>query len=406
MSRYVYIAVLVLAGETVFGLPFATARFFRPTMLEVFGFSNTQLGDLFAVYGITAMLCYFPGGAVADRYSARTLLATSLIATGLGGLYMATIPGAMGMAVLYGFWGVTTIFLFWGALIRATREWGGGTEQGMAFGLLEGGRGAVAAIVASMLVGVLAFYMPDDAALATDAERLAGFRMVILGYSAITIAVGVLAWMLVPTPEEPGPRRAKILPNMRLVLGSPIIWAQAAIVVCAYCIYKAADYYSLYLVVVMGMDEVEGARVASWGAYIRPSRRPFRRNAIDRGYFRCVDAGLHRAVSGCSRKHSSIAHLSEPGTERYRCICVTRHLFRTAAGDANAAPHYRRCRRHGVCGGFYAGNFLCANRRPHPGCNARRRRFSWLVCTTYGDRRHWRRGRCNIELAQAQQEGR
>ena len=109
-------------------------------MLEVFGFSNTQLGDLFAVYGITAMLCYFPGGAVADRYSARTLLATSLIATGLGGLYMATIPGAMGMAVLYGFWGVTTIFLFWGALIRATREWGGGTEEGMAFGLLEGGR--------------------------------------------------------------------------------------------------------------------------------------------------------------------------------------------------------------------------------------------------------------------------
>jgi sugar phosphate permease len=269
VSRYVYIAVLVLAGETVFGLPFATARFFRPTMLEVFGFSNTQLGDLFAVYGITAMLCYFPGGAVADRYSARTLLATSLIATGLGGLYMATIPGAMGMAVLYGFWGVTTIFLFWGALIRATREWGGGTEQGMAFGLLEGGRGAVAAVVASMLVGVLAFYMPNDAAQATAAERLAGFRMVILGYSAITIAVGVLAWMLVSPPEEPGARRAKILPNMRLVLGSPVIWAQAAIVVCAYCIYKAADYYSLYLVVVMGMDEVEGARVASWGAYIR-----------------------------------------------------------------------------------------------------------------------------------------
>ena len=61
-------------------------------MLEVFGFSNTQLGDLFAVYGITAMLCYFPGGAVADRYSARTLLATSLIATGLGGLVSASHP--------------------------------------------------------------------------------------------------------------------------------------------------------------------------------------------------------------------------------------------------------------------------------------------------------------------------
>ncbi len=125
MSRYLYIAALVVAGEMIFGLPFHTSRFFRPTLLEVFGFTNTQLGDLFAVYGITAMVSYFPGGAIADRFSARFLLTASLVATGCGGLYMATIPGARQMAVLYGFWGITTIFLFWGALIRATREWGG-----------------------------------------------------------------------------------------------------------------------------------------------------------------------------------------------------------------------------------------------------------------------------------------
>lgn len=41
--------VLVLAGEMIFGLPFHTARFFRPTLLDAFGFSNTQLGDVFAV---------------------------------------------------------------------------------------------------------------------------------------------------------------------------------------------------------------------------------------------------------------------------------------------------------------------------------------------------------------------
>ena len=58
MSRYLFIVVLVLAGEMVFGLPFHTARYFRPTLLEVFGFTNTQLGDLFALYGIAAMLGY------------------------------------------------------------------------------------------------------------------------------------------------------------------------------------------------------------------------------------------------------------------------------------------------------------------------------------------------------------
>ena len=137
---------LVIAGELVFALPFNFPRFFRPSMLEAFGFTNTQLGDLFAVYGVTAMIAYFPGGALADHFSARTLMAGSLFATAAGGLYMSTFPGAVQMALLYGYWGFTTIFLFWGALIRATREWGGNSSQGVAFGILDGGRGVVAAL--------------------------------------------------------------------------------------------------------------------------------------------------------------------------------------------------------------------------------------------------------------------
>ena len=270
VSRYLYIAVLIVAGEVIFGLPFHTARFFRPTMLEVFGFTNTQLGDLFALYGVAAMLSYFPGGAIADHFSARGLLSASLIATATGGLFMATIPGAGGMAVLYAFWGFTTIFLFWGALIRATREWGGDAEQGVAFGLLEGGRGAVAAVVASLLVAVLAFYMPEDATLATDEERRRGFQGVILGYSLVAFLTGLLTWFLIRPPEGEAVRRGNPLPNMAAVIRLPVVWAQALVIICAYCTYKGVDYYTLYLVQVMGLDEVEAARLASWGAYIRP----------------------------------------------------------------------------------------------------------------------------------------
>jgi len=270
VSRYLYISTLVIAGEMVFGLPFNTARFFRPTLLEVFDFTNTQLGDLFAVYGVTAMLSYFPGGAIADRFSARFLLTASLVATACGGLYMATFPAPFQMALLYGFWGITTIFMFWGALIRATREWGGRSAQGAAFGILEGGRGVAAALVAGLMVMVLAGYMPDDASLATDEERRAGFRMVVLGYSAVTFAAGMLAWFVIPVPGEVAAVRRNPFPNMLLVVRLPIVWAQAAIVVCAYCCFKASDNYSLYAVQVLGMDEVEGARLASYGAYIRP----------------------------------------------------------------------------------------------------------------------------------------
>ena len=270
MSRIIRMFALVVAGEMIFGLPFHTARFFRPTLLDVFNFSNTQLGDVFAIYGVMAMLAYFPGGVLADYFSARRLLTASLVTTAAGGLYMATIPGTTGMALLYGYWGVTTILLFWGALIRATREWGGDTSQGKAFGILDGGRGLAAALFALFAVTVFATYMPDDAALATDAARVAGFRTVVLMYSAIAFAAGVLTWLTIPEAVISHAGLRNPLAGVRAVVRRPVIWAQAAIIICAYCGYKGLDNYSLYAVHVLGMDEVEGARLSAYGAYIRP----------------------------------------------------------------------------------------------------------------------------------------
>ena len=271
MPRFVLMLALVIAGELVFGLAFNVPRFFRPTMLEVFGFTNTQLGDMFAVYGVAAMLAYFPGGAIADHFSARSLMAVALISTSVGGLYMATIPGPVQMAVLYGYWGVTTIFLFWGALIKATRDWGGDKSQGVAFGILEGGRGLVAAIAASIAVIVLAFYMPENAHLATDEEREAGFRAIVLLYSALTFLAGMFAWFAVAAEKRGSDVEFNPLQGMGVVLRRPIVWVQAGIIVCAYCCYKGLDNYSLYAVQVMGMDEVEGARLATWGVWTRPA---------------------------------------------------------------------------------------------------------------------------------------
>ena len=269
-SRILYIVALVIAGEMVFGLPFHTTRFFLPTFLEVFGLTNTQLGDVRAVYGITAMLSYFPGGALADRFSARALLTASLVATAAGGVVMATIPTPFQLGLIFGFWGISTILLFWGALIRATREWGGTSAQGVAFGILDGGRGLVAAMFGFAMVAVLAGYLPDDATLSTDAERRAGLQMIILSYSAATLFAAAVVWTVIPNPNDIATTRSNPFKGMPVVIKQPIIWAQAGIIVCAYCGYKGLDNYSLYAVQVLGMDEVEGARLANYGAWVRP----------------------------------------------------------------------------------------------------------------------------------------
>jgi sugar phosphate permease len=270
-ARFLVLACLIFAGEAMFSLPFHVTRYFRATALDVFGLSNTQLGDAFAAYGVTATLAYFVGGPLADRFSARKLMATSLIATGFGGLYMASIPGPIGMPALFGYWGVTTILLFWAALLRTTREWGGVSAQGRAFGVLDGGRGLVAAGLASLAVIVFDVFFPERADLVTAGERVAALRSVIYFYTAATFGAGLLCWILIPdTSGLQPPGRAAFLEGMGRTLRAPRIWAQAMIVVCAYCGYKGLDNYSLYAVQVLGMNELEAARFTAASTYIRP----------------------------------------------------------------------------------------------------------------------------------------
>jgi sugar phosphate permease len=270
MNRLLRISALIIAGEMIFALPFHTQRFFRPTMLEAYDLSNTQLGDMFAVYGVAAMVSYLIGGPFADRHSARSLITGSLVLTAIGGLYMATFPGVWGMSALYGYWGVTTVFFFWAALIKATRDWGGSSSQGFAFGILDGGRGLAAAVFGALAVGILALYLPTETSLVTDVARKAGLRSIIYYYSAITLIAAGIVWVVLPGSDKAVRERRHPYANVPVVIRRPLIWVQAAVIICAYCGYKGLDNYALYAVQVLGMSEIEAAKLATYGAYVRP----------------------------------------------------------------------------------------------------------------------------------------
>jgi nitrate/nitrite transporter NarK len=265
------ILVLILSGEIIFGLPFHTLRFFRASFLETFALSNAQLGDTFAVYGVMAMLAYFPGGALADRVSPRKLMSLSLFATALGGLYYATLPSYLGMRLLFGYWGITTILLFWAAMIKATREWGGEDNQGRAFGILDGGRGLVAAITSSVAVIIFSFSLPENVIDISESQRRSGVQSVIYFYTAITFTVSLLAWFLIPSTKNGHlTTTSQSFTGIITVIKQKTTWCQAFIIICAYCGYKGIDNYSLYAVTVLKMSELEASQITSLAAYVRP----------------------------------------------------------------------------------------------------------------------------------------
>ncbi len=271
--RMLVMTTLIIAGETVFLLPFVVPRIFRPTLLDVFGLNNLELGIAFSVYGVVAMFAYFLGGPLADRFSAKKLMAIALFTTSLGGILLARTPPLQVLMWLYGFWGLTTILLFWAALIRATREWGGDASQGKAYGVLDGGRGLVAALLASISVAIFASLLPVDAAEASLEQRTHALTQIIWIFTGFVVFAAGLVWIVVPEGKEKGevstPKRLN-LSGVKEVIRLPSIWLQAVIVLCAYAGYKGTDDFSLYAYDAFGYNDVAAARVGTVSYWVRP----------------------------------------------------------------------------------------------------------------------------------------
>lgn len=185
--RVLVLASLILAGESIYMLPYLR-KSFQTSMEATFGLDSLQVGALNALFGALALLSYLPGGWLADRVSARRLLTVSLLATAAGGLYMATRPGYSGLLLVHALWGVFSILTFWAALIKATRLFATPATQGRAFGILDGGRGLVGAMLGSL--AAIAFGLSASAA--------AGLTLVILIYTGACLFAALAVWTLVP----------------------------------------------------------------------------------------------------------------------------------------------------------------------------------------------------------------
>ena len=272
-ASYLTIVLLVLAGEAVFILPFVLLRIFRPTYLAIFSLDNTDLGSCFFVYGIVALISYFFGGFLADRFEPGKLMGVALLLTALGGVYMTYYPSLIELQILFGYWGFTTIFLFWAPMIKATRLWGGELNQGKAFGFLESGRGLVAASVG--LFGVLIFgsFLGKDFEALPISSRRAAFQPVLIFASLFVALVGILVFYFLRTKknsDEPKVNRTDVFNDYVKCFKNPRVLLLMGVILAAYVGYKTTDFVPQYASEILGADELLSAGIGTTLLYMRP----------------------------------------------------------------------------------------------------------------------------------------
>ncbi|MBT4591939.1 MAG: MFS transporter [Porticoccaceae bacterium] len=263
-GRWLTMVLLCLSGGTIYLLPFLREIYYIPIQ-QAFGYSNTQMGILFSLFGLASMLSYFPGGWLADRYSPRKLIFFSLLGVGLGGLYFATLPSYNTNLALHFFWGLCTSLIFWGAMIKATRTGASSEEQGRAFGILESGRGIVEVAISSAVLAVFAW-------LGSQASALS---QVINLYSWINIALAIMTWRFLEDDSQRPLDRAPVLGKVSLadilmVLKMPSVWLIATIVLTTYSANWGAYYFTPYATTGYSLSVLLGASIGVSKMWLKP----------------------------------------------------------------------------------------------------------------------------------------
>lgn len=272
-SKITSMFALIIAGEAIFLLPFILMRVFKPIIREAFVISDAQIGEAQALYGITAVISYFFGGFIADKWEARKLLSLSLILTGIGGFWMTMIPSIFTLKLLYAFWGVSTILLFWAALIKATRQWGNEHNQGLSFGLLDGGRGFFAATIALSGAAILSFFFPEDSVNITFDDKVQTLQYIIGTITGVVFLVAFLVWNVLPKEKLETTDSKEFQFDFKqafALMKHPKVLFHSLIIFCAYCAYKLTGTYGTYARDVWNYSLEEATYFAVFIQYLRP----------------------------------------------------------------------------------------------------------------------------------------
>ena len=103
IRKWLVMTVLSVSAASIYLLPFLQEVYYKP-LADALNLNNTQVGALMSIYGIFAMISYFPGGWVADKIAPRILISSSLIFTGLLGLFFATLPSFKISLAIHAIW--------------------------------------------------------------------------------------------------------------------------------------------------------------------------------------------------------------------------------------------------------------------------------------------------------------
>lgn len=272
-KRIFQLVLLVLAAGSIYPLVYLRQNF-EATILTVYDLSQAELAGLYSMLGIMFVVGYIPSGWLADRINVKWLIIFSLLLTAATGVVYAQIPDKRFLVYIFLVWGFATVFTFWSAILKTVSLLAEANEGGRYFGVLDGGRGLVEAILASVAVGLFAFFSGGEGAGLT--ETTAGFQAVVYMYVAFILLVAILlTFVLSSKVEERAETKEKVVAEstyaaIRRIVKIPDVWLMIVVLFCGYVLFWGHYYFSGFLNVNHSVSPVTAGVVTVVVLWMRP----------------------------------------------------------------------------------------------------------------------------------------
>lgn len=276
LKRYFQFFLIILAAGAIYPVIYLRTNY-QVTILEVFNLTQPQLNNFYSMLGMAYVIGYIPSGLLADRVSAKKLIAISLLGTSLCGFWFAQVPGQTSVSIIFFLWGIFSVFTFWSAHMKIVKMLARTNEEGRFFGILDGGRGVVEAVMASIGLGIFATILGSSEMLM---DKQAALVSVIYLYSAIVLVAAILIFIFVDDDkklaamsENTGERAEGEkfhLADIGKLLKNKYVYLMGGIIFMGYAVFWTVYYIGGFLQTNVGIDAVTVGTITVVVLWMRP----------------------------------------------------------------------------------------------------------------------------------------
>lgn len=274
VKRYIQLALVVASAGVIYPIAYLKNNY-QETLLSVYNLSIQDLNTIFMALGIISVIIYFPSGLLCDKFSCKKLLIISLAGTAAGGFWFATVPEFKGIVAIYMMWGIFSILTFWSAHMKLIKLLARPEEQGRFFGILDGGRGLIEAVLGVIAVAIFAKLMGTNPGAAD--QRSAMVALVYL-YTIAIVVVMILIIFFMDNDKDPKglfstgsyQRTVVRFSDFKEIVKNKSIFVLSGIIFTAYMLTWTLYYFSGFLQTNVGIDAVTVGIVMTVVLWLRP----------------------------------------------------------------------------------------------------------------------------------------